>query len=189
MEFEGFAKIPRLTKGFHLSEKIDGTNAQIYIGQINAEGFIGTPVDMDYDRGLFMFAGSRKRYITPEDDNFGFARWCLDNAEELYKLGPGRHFGEWFGPGIQKNPLNVSEKRLAMFNPKWIDQGPECIEVVPQLGLVTHDQIDEALRNLYDSGTQVKGGEGEAEGIMLYHEASQQIYKRTFHNDEGKWNE
>lgn len=41
---------------FDLTEKIDGTNAQVYIA----------------DDGRVV-AGSRTRWISPEDDNFGFA--------------------------------------------------------------------------------------------------------------------
>ena len=85
IEFEGFPKIARLSREAIITEKIDGTNAQIYIGE---DGQI--------------IAGSRTRWITPDSDNFGFARWGEQHRVELAALGPGRHFGEWWGSGIQR---------------------------------------------------------------------------------------
>ena len=56
-EFIPFPKIARLSRLAIVTEKIDGTNAQVTITE-------------DGD----IFAGSRSRWITPEDDNYGFAR-------------------------------------------------------------------------------------------------------------------
>ena len=55
-EFTGFPKIPRLSRECVISEKIDGTNACVYISN---EGDIQ--------------AGSHTRWITPQNDNYGFA--------------------------------------------------------------------------------------------------------------------
>jgi len=97
-EFKEFPKMARMSRDVIISEKIDGTNAQILI----------TP---DGD----LFTGSRTRWITPADDNHGFARWAEGNRDELLKLGPGRHFGEWWGQGIQRG-YGLKEKRLSLFN-------------------------------------------------------------------------
>ena len=86
MEFQGFPKLHRLSRDMVVTEKLDGTNAQIYI--------------TDDDRFL---VGSRKRWIVPEDDNYGFARWAHEHEDELRAgLGYGQHFGEWWGQGIQR---------------------------------------------------------------------------------------
>ena len=71
-DFVPFPSIPRLS-GNHMviTEKIDGTNAQIYIGE----------------SGEFL-VGSRSRWITPTDDNYGFARWAMEHESELRGLGP-----------------------------------------------------------------------------------------------------
>ena len=98
IKFEPFSKIPRLTRKCIITEKIDGTNAQIYIGE----------------QGEF-YIGSRKKWILPEDDNYGFARWALENKEELLKLGVGAHFGEWWGQGIQRK-YNMDKKVFSLFN-------------------------------------------------------------------------
>src|SRR5690349_11912868 len=99
MEFEAFNKIARLSRNCTITEKIDGTNACIAIS----------------DDGKDFFIGSRSRWITPEDDNFGFARWATEHREELLLLGPGRHWGEWWGAGIQRR-YGVPEKRFSLFN-------------------------------------------------------------------------
>ena len=78
MEFVEFKKIYRVSRPCVITEKIDGTNAQICITEDNQ-----------------VLAGSRSRWITPESDNFGFARWAAEHQEELLKLGTGTHYGEW----------------------------------------------------------------------------------------------
>ena len=84
MEFIEFPKLARLSREIIVTEKIDGTNAQVHITE---DGKIT--------------AGSRTRWITPEADNFGFAAWGQENRGHLLELGPGSHFGEWWGAGIQ----------------------------------------------------------------------------------------
>ena len=80
MEFKPFTKIARLQREIIVTEKIDGTNAQICITE----------------DGQFL-TGSRTRWITPDDDNFGFSKWAHEHKEELMGLGMGQHFGEWWG--------------------------------------------------------------------------------------------
>jgi hypothetical protein len=122
LKFESFGKIARLSREIIITEKIDGTNAQIIIG----------------DCGEFATA-SRTRLITPNDDNYGFSKWAHDHKEELMTLGPGRHFGEWWGQGIQRN-YSQTMKRFSLFNvSRWADGGkdykkcPACVSVVPIL--------------------------------------------------------
>lgn len=118
-DFEEFQKIPRLKRGCVITEKIDGTNAQVYIS----------------DEGIIQF-GSRSRYITPADDNYGFARWAEAHKDELIKLGPGRHFGEWWGSGIQRGyGLKNGDKRFSLFNVgRWTPETlPACVGLVPVL--------------------------------------------------------
>ncbi len=55
-EFTAFPKIPRLNREIIVTEKIDGTNAQVVVTE---DGEVR--------------AGSRSRWITPEADNFGYA--------------------------------------------------------------------------------------------------------------------
>ena len=97
-EFEGWPKMPRLFKDMVITEKIDGTNAQILITE---DGIM---------------AGSRKRWLSSATDNHGFGRWVGENAGALIRLlGPGRHFGEWWGQGIQRR-YNMKYKVFSLFN-------------------------------------------------------------------------
>lgn len=170
-EFEGFPKIPRLKRNVVITEKIDGTNAQLAIPE-------------DYHAGNRMRIGSRNRWITPQDDNFGFARWATEHEEELVaKLGPGRHFGEWWGAGIQRR-YGLTEKRFTLFNSaRWNESNlPSCCSVVPVLyaGEFTTDAVEGCMRRLREGGSVVAPGFMNPEGVVVYMQATGQMYKVTF---------
>lgn len=173
MDFVGFQKIPRLSRGIIITEKIDGTNAQVCIGE----------------DGEFC-VGSRSRWITPQDDNYGFARWAMEHIEELHKLGVGRHFGEWWGSGIQRNyGLSKGEKRFSLFNVhKWADATirPNCCYVVPTLytGPFDTDIVWSVLKQLEFSGSSAMPGYMNPEGIVIYHTASNYLFKKTIEHDD-----
>lgn len=185
-EFESFRKIPRLSREIVITEKIDGSNAQVFIGE----------------SGEFLI-GSRNRWITPDADNFGFARWAMEHKEELLKLGPGRHFGEWFGAGIQRG-YGLKEKRFALFNvvrwvenrgrvvttmekPGVIEQCPGCCTVVPVLyrGPFETDRVEKTLSLLQTTGSLAVPGFSKPEGIVIYHKASGCLFKKTIEDDES----
>lgn len=191
--FEKWKSIPRLNKEVIITEKIDGTNAQIHIVDEETARLYGghelpiTPIDRR--DGMYMYVASRKRYITPDDDNFGFAKWCQDNSEELFKLGPGRHYGEWWGCGIQRT-YDLSERRLSMFNPKWMDEGPSVVHTVPIINHGTNgidDMVEMAMSALKKHGSYAAPGFMDPEGVIVYHTAANQMFKTTFDFDEGKW--
>lgn len=169
-EFEAFPKIARLSRKIIVTEKIDGTNAQIHV-----------------DEDGTVRAGSRGRWITPEDDNYGFARWVAGNVDDLRKLGVGRHFGEWWGPGIQRG-YGVREKRFSLFNTeRWPKpEMPACVYVVPVLykGPMTTAAIDEALAQLDATGSVVSPGYMRPEGIVIFHTAARMYFKKTLEKDE-----
>lgn len=172
LDFKAFPKIARLSREVIVTEKIDGTNAQIYIGE----------------DGEFL-AGSRTRWITPEADNFGFARWAEQNKEELLKLGPGHHFGEWWGVGIQRG-YSLSERRFSLFNvSKWSDPKirPFCCSVVPTIGMFEFNSliIDECLQQLREKGSWASPGFANPEGIIVFHVQNGVMFKKTF-KDEHK---
>lgn len=168
-EFKEFPKIARLNREAVVTEKIDGTNACIYVGEDST-----------------VLAGSRSRWITPEDDNFGFARWVAEHSDELRFLGPGFHFGEWWGSGIQRR-YGLSEKRFSLFNVHlWADEAarPPCCGVVPVLarGLLP-DAAEIALARLRSEGSVAAPGFMRPEGIVIYHTAAQQLFKVTLERD------
>lgn len=170
-DFIPFQKIPRLKRGCVITEKIDGTNAQVVI---DAEGNVR--------------AGSRNRWITPGDDNFGFARWVSDHEEELHGLGEGQHFGEWWGPGIQRG-YGLKEKKFSLFNTgRWSDseRRPACCDVVPILyaGEFSSDTVDRVLSDLKETGSQASPGFMRVEGVIVYMTAGNHLYKVLAENDD-----
>lgn len=168
-DFVPFPKIPRLKRGCVITEKLDGTNAQIVI---DAEGNVR--------------AGSRNRWITPEDDNFGFASWVYNNQEELRGLGEGQHFGEWWGNGIQRG-YGLKEKRFSLFNAtRWASDLPECCGVVPVLyaGDFSTNTVDWVLDTLKETGSQAAPGFMKPEGIIVFMTASRHLYKVLAENDD-----
>ncbi len=172
--FEAFPSIPRLRRGCTICEKIDGTNAQVYI----------------LDDGVTLLAGSRNRWVTPEADNMGFARWVAEHREELLRLGPGRHFGEWWGAGIQRR-YGLAEKRFSLFNAaRWRDaaERPACVGVVPILyeGDFTTTAVDDTLAELVRTGSRAAPGFMDPEGVVVYLTAARAYYKVTTKGDQHK---
>ena len=172
-EFVEFPKMARLSREVIITEKIDGTNAQVLITE---DGNI--------------IAGSRTRWIIPEDDNFGFARWVEQNKEELLKLGVGRHFGEWWGSGIQRGyDLPKGEKRFSLFNvSRWEDDNlrPKCCHVVPVLyrGLFNTLEVDNCLNKLHIDGSMASPGFMRPEGVVVFHIAGNIGFKKTIEKDD-----
>lgn len=170
-EFRSFGKIARLSRECVITEKIDGTNACVYIGE----------------DGEFL-TGSRTRWITPSDDNYGFSQWAHDHKDELLLLGPGQHFGEWWGKGIQRS-YGLTERRFSLFNvSRWNKETkPPCCRVVPTVfrGIFTTDAVEKALLILKRVGSMAAPEfEGKAEGVVIFHEASGHLYKKTFERDD-----
>lgn len=170
MDFESYPKIPRLSRDIIITEKLDGTNAQVLIS----------------DDGSTMTVGSRNRFITPESDNFGFAKWAKEHEVELLKLGPGRHFGEWWGAGIGRR-YGLTEKRFSLFNTlKWEADRPSCCGVVPVLykGPFSTAVIDEVLGALEVIGSRAAPGFMDPEGIVIFHIQGGVLFKKTIKDDE-----
>lgn len=198
IQFREFPKMPRLTREMIITEKIDGTNASIFIQNESLE-------DEDFfemediakkiivrKNGYTMRVGSRNKWITPKDDNYGFANWCLTNADELFKLGEGHHFGEWWGSGIQHGyNLPKGEKRFSLFNvSRWGDSGtdvrPTCCHVVPELyrGMFDTNKIEQVLFELKQAGSIAAPGYMNPEGIIIFHVAGNFGFKKTILKDE-----
>ncbi len=188
--FIEFPKMARLKRECIITEKIDGTNACIRITE----------------DGQF-FTGSRTRWITPDDDNYGFSRWSHEHKEELLSLGIGNHFGEWWGSGCQRGyGLIKGEKRWSMFNvgrwclhsqkplriptadtriEKWQDVLPACCHLVPVLfrGEFDTDRVDECLEDLRIQGSRAAPGFMKPEGVVCFHVAANVGFKTTLEKD------
>lgn len=170
-EFRPWRKIARLNREIVVTEKIDGTNACVIVtddGQVLAQ--------------------SRTRIITPAADNHGFAAWVEQWASELAAdLGPGYHYGEWWGQRIQRG-YGQNRKQFSLFNVlRW--EGTEFtapLDVVPVLyrGVFSQDAIDHALESLVAVGSAAAPGFMRPEGVVIYHVAANIAFKVTLERDE-----
>lgn len=190
-DFEAYPKTPRLFRGVVVTEKIDGSNSCVYI-----------------DGSGFIRAGSRNRWITPTDDNYGFAAWVDTNRLDLLTLGPGRHFGEWWGGGIQRGyGLHKHDKRFSLFNvARWADGAvtqdrwekgklipggqplpprPACCGVVPVLyqGPFCTQEIEQVVADLRRGGSLAVPGYMKPEGVIVFHTAANCAFKVLLEND------
>ena len=189
-EFKEFPKIARYSREVIVTEKIDGTNACIAIGE----------------DGEFL-TGSRTRWITPESDNYGFSKWAHDHKTELLTLGAGLHFGEWWGSGCQRGyGLPNGEKRLSLFNvTRWCLHGeepqqihtadprivkmqdvlPSCVGLVPVLwrGNMDDLQLGDIIDSLRNSGSRASPGFDRTEGVVIFHVAGNVLFKKTIDKD------
>lgn len=183
MEFKEFPKMPRLSQETALvTEKIDGTNAQIFI-QEECRPFVFARFDGS-TYSLPFLVGSRSRWITPEQDNYGFARWAYDHADQLVKLGAGRHYGEWWGSNIKRG-YNQDRRRFSLFNAlRWTtkETPPPCCDVVPILHCGTLDtlDVDKIMADLAAGGSKAAPGFMQPEGIVIYYVKAGFGLKNTF---------
>ena len=190
-EFRKFPKLARYSRKVIVSEKIDGTNACIFIGE----------------DGEFL-TGNRKRWITPENDNYGFSRWAHEHKADLLTLGTGRHFGEWWGGGCQRGyDLPKGEKRFSLFNVvRWCLHGqepqpipmadprvfkmqdvlPPCAGLVPVLwrGRFDDMDLDTILADLRQTGSRAAPGYSFPEGVVIFHVAGCVGFKKTLEKDD-----
>lgn len=208
-EFVAWEKTARYYRDIVITEKIDGTNAAIVIEQHPFGFSVGRGLAPDEinlvvgpdnpeqglpDHEYVISAQSRKRLITPTQDNAGFAKWVLANSQTLVAdLGPGRHYGEWWGSGIQRK-YGMSEKVFSLFNThKWFGVDFETLNLttVPLLYSGPHEEaeVTDALSWLREYGSAATQDWNDSkfanpEGICIFHTAANRVFKVTLENDE-----
>lgn len=159
--FAPWPSIQRLSsETVFITEKIDGTNGVLYVPEDSAAPTI---------------AGSRSRWLTAEDgtppgkggDNFGFGQWVHQHSDGLRALGPGYHYGEWHGNGIQRQ-YGLKDKRFTSFE-YWRDDLPACMSKVPLLysGPFHPNLFDEWITTLCAHGSYLYPGWMKPEGIVI----------------------
>ncbi|WP_030962662.1 RNA ligase family protein [Streptomyces sp. NRRL S-378] len=186
-EFTPWPKTARLFRDIVITEKIDGTNAAIHIAE---DGRVA--------------AQSRNRLITPDSDNYGFAKWVHTNADSLHQiLGTGLHYGEWWGHGIQRG-YGMTERRFSLFNTsRWVGQETMHGDIDPVIqlrdgslsavpvmyhGTFSEARVHHALMSLKLHGSHAAPGFMNPEGICIFHTQTRSVFKVTLdHNDAGKW--
>jgi hypothetical protein len=199
--FEAWPKTPRLNKAgsMIITEKIDGTNACVVIMPVTeVEAEVSDHDAVSYnDQHFEVGAQSRKRLITPENDNAGFARWVHENANQLVQLlGPGRHFGEWWGQGIQRR-YGMDRKVFSLFNSHRWEPAAEHfrslnigLDVVPVLykGSFDSTEIQDTIDNLAFNGSEATLPYNvrfdKPEGVIIYHQELRGNLKAFVENDD-----
>lgn len=203
MEFKAFPKIEQFGKlNMFITQKIHGTNAQVYIKEVQTVGFAE---DLEFeamihskcnylleveDKAYALYVGSRNKWITPEDDNAGFASFVYENAEAFIRcLGPGQHFGEWVGPKINSGE-GLSQKVFVLFDhwkyPPERELPPQTT-VVPVLyqGKTDLSAVESVMEDLRINGSKLAPGYMNPEGVVVTIGGVR--YKKVFKPEETGW--
>lgn len=225
--FEKWPKIDRLSNTLvTVTEKIDGSNAAVIIKPMTQEEYTAEMKTWELDdfnpssgarvvpqEWLTLVAGkeegqlyaigaqSRKHLIWPGSDNFGFAGWVKANAKVLADLlGPGRHFGEWWGQGIQGGH-GMDRKVFSLFDQHrwsgvaqqrsdWIDRAGEInMTYVPLIytGKFSHDVVPYSINLLRQNGSIAAAAYGvshKAEGVVIELPYLDVRFKAFLENDD-----
>jgi len=176
-EFMKFPKMARLHGPLFITEKIDGTNAQILF---QSDGT--------------WFAGSRTRWLSEKDDNFGFYKWVAERAKSLFAIfGEGRFYGEFWGKGIQRG-YGLDHKRFSIFNTTtWNTftadrqyvlnlMNIHCVPLLHTCEWNTFD-INMVFDALKTTGSRAAPGFMNPEGIVIFDSASGATFKKTYEYD------
>lgn len=171
-EFKPYPKIMNLDRlWMTITQKLHGTNAQVLVN------------------GNYIVPGSRTRFLSTSDDNYGFARFVEENRDFLIgMLGDGIHYGEWCGPGINSGE-GLKEKSLFLFNHhKFKDVSlPKNVFCVPVLfeGPFSHENITKTMQDLKVNGSQIVPGFKKVEGIVI--QVGKEKFKCVFDKEETSW--
>ncbi len=215
MEFVGHPKTKRFFRDIVVTEKLDGTNACVILEplydnenpRVQVDDFLldfgimdeATQKRINGGIGIYHYKGtdfivgaqSRNRLITPAQDNAGFAKWVVNNIVTLIEdLGPGRHMGEWYGQGIQRN-YGLDHKRFALFNTHRYSKTEFTTPNLSTVPVLYHGPLSElgikaTAAELRMFGSQAVEGFMNPEGVCVYHEQARQIFKYTpDHNEDG----
>ncbi len=202
-----FGITPELFSEATLCERIDGHTVGIHIEPLKTDPASG---EVGVRAGDVMFMGAtqhaqfyrvwvqnRNRIITPDQrDVAGVAAWAQAHAAQLAEtLGPGIHFGEWWGYKICRGyGLGPGDRRFSLFNTmRWsfIDgtQVPS-LYISPVLWEGDLGQgwgtIVEEMDKLLAGGSVAAPGYRHPEGVILYHHGADTMMQHTFPNNSRK---
>lgn len=150
IQFKEFPKIPQfrnIKKDLqYLSEK-NPLPSFIFEGTIKLHG-TNAAVGYDAESGT-IYCQSRRRIITPEEDNMGFAAWVMSEEalwkryfQEVFYGESALLFGEWCGEGIQKGvAISSIPKMFVIF--EGYCEGWESVRAYPEVPLAN-------TYNIYD---------------------------------------
>ncbi len=176
MEFKPFDKIDNIKK-LHMviTQKIHGTNAAVIV--------------FEKDGVLDLVCCSRTRFITPIDDNYGFAAFVHANKDAFLALGVGRHDGEWAGPGINSGE-GLTERTFVLFDYWRYNERPQLppqTVIVPVLysGKLDPSATWDCMQVLKAKGSELAPGFMRPEGVVVTIGGVR--YKKVFEAEETGW--
>lgn len=202
LTFEAWPKIPRWSnEKVTVTEKIDGTNAAVIIlpydmdhHDLIRDGYAVRVDHVTNSEGVTFATQSRKRFIKPgkDTDNAGFAGWAWENRENLVDLlSYGKHYGEWWGRGIQRG-YGLDHKKFSLFRP-WryehlaLTNEIPGLDVVPTLysGGIAGLTVKDIISKLETEGSKAAPKYMLPEGIIIQNALTQSTYK-AFTWDDGR---
>lgn len=181
-DFMDYPKIPSYKNlEMRVTQKMCGTNGQIYIFERLS------------DRFLDLKCGNRTRWITPENDNYGFAKFVYAHKDSFIELlGKGRHFGEWTGPKINSGE-GLSQRMFLLFASYYQTLTlPPSTSCVPELyrGEISLVTINKIMKNLKENGSYFVPNFMRPEGIVVelfFNERVFAKFKKVFFPEETQW--
>lgn len=178
-EFHKWPKTARADSPVVVTEKLDGTNAVIWVSEDETEIAAGSRNRWLYTSKLGV------EYLTTFGDNYGFGAWVHRHANMLKpRLGPGWHYGEWWGHGIARG-YGLDHKIFTPFYPLDIlpSTQQEGTEIRPLTvlyeGPMNHAEIQIVERSLKDHGSVAVEGYLYPEGIVIRFDHNGVRFKRV----------
>ena len=174
MNFERYMHIERFgvteVEGIEFGEcfifpKIDGTNSQLWFNE----------------NLLTLFAGSRSRILSLDNDNQGFYAWALqqDNILSLLKDNPNiRLCGEWLVPHTLKTYREDAWRHFWVFDVYFNDTlisyndykdmlDRYNVTYIPPICSITNPTYKDLVNKLDSNTFLIKDGQGFGEGIVI----------------------
>ena len=175
-DFHAFPEVEHICKThMRITQKVHGSNCQIYI--------------YEEDGTKKLKVGTKNRWLSLDDDNYGVCKFVHDNAEFFLQFSLGHHYGEWAGKGINSGE-GMKERMLFLFsNParyEGITFHPN-VTFVPEMynGVLDQSQIEYWMTFLKANGSFIVPGFMNVEGIIA--EINGKRYKKVFKKEESKW--
>lgn len=174
-DFQSFASIESYRKAYmRITQKLHGSNGQVYV--------------YEEDGVRTLKVGSRNRWLVIGDDNYGFCSFVESQREAFLKMGLGRHYGEWCGPGINSGEGLKGKSFYLFSNPgRYIEGIPESVGFVPEiyLGPLDSSKIEASMQLLKEHGSRLVPGFMKPEGIVV--DVCGVKLKKVFEAEETGW--
>lgn len=151
-EIEGFHNIRKYTNAH--PEILQGKSVVSYKCKVKLHG---TNAAVQCHQDGRIIPQSRTGELSVGSDNAGFARWVEENKKAWTLLNNHIIFGEWIGPGIQKNVAvsSIPKKCFAVFAVRSMEK-PETLLVEPSdLKMVVSGIPDTYVLPWYNTGLEI----------------------------------